>query len=89
MHIIGFLFIFGLGIVAGTQASLFVQGIALVFYIMYMNSKKVKRMEIGALIPLAMGIIFFVGIIAGDISYMFQTDSITRMNFDNPFVVQR
>jgi len=46
-------------------------------------------MEIGALIPLALGLIFFVGVIVGDISYVFQTDSISRMNFDNPFVVQK
>ena len=60
-----------------------------IVFIVYMSSSYVARMEIGALIPYILGILFILGMIIGDISYFIQTDAqeFKDLNISNPFVV--
>jgi len=51
------------GIIFGTQLSIIWQATAFVAYIFYMKSDHVRYMEIGAIIPMLLGIVFFIGVL--------------------------
>lgn len=46
-------------------------------------------MELGAIIPISIFIVFTIGMIVGDISWAIQTDYFSSAEFVNPFVVSR
>ncbi len=78
-----------IGVVVGTKVFLWIQLVLFLLYIIYMNSEEVKRMEIGAMIPFVFGVVFFIGVLIGDISYAIQTDSFSDLNISNLFVVSK
>ena len=80
--------IFGAGVVFGTHIIFWFQLIAFILYIVYMNSSAVSAIEIGAIFPMIIGIIFFVGVAVGDISWAIQTDFFNSVDWSNPFVVE-
>lgn len=87
MHFI-VIILFGIaGIIVGTNLNLWIQGALFVAIIMYFNSRQFASLEIGALVPYALLSVFIIGMVIGDISYMFQTDVISDLNLSNPFVV--
>ena len=82
--------IFGIaGIAVGTAFNIWIQGGLLLAYIIYMNSSSVSAMEIGAIYPMIIGGVFFIGVLIGDFSYFVQTggQDFVELNISNPFVV--
>lgn len=80
---------FILGIIIGTQLSLLIQLIIFVIGILYLNSKSVAQMEIGAILPYMLITVLYAGIIVGDLSYAVQSQAWEGMNIHNPFVVNK
>lgn len=77
------------GIITGTQVLLWVQGIIAVCIIIYLNSDRVNRLELAGFLIVIPGIIFTVGMVIGDISWLIQTGALSEWNIGNPFVVSK
>jgi hypothetical protein len=60
--------------------SLIYQFILAIVSIAWLNSKYIRGMELGAIIPVMGVIIVLIGIIVGDISWMVQTNNINIMD---------
>lgn len=76
-----------LGVAFGTQVGWPWQLGAVVAFYFIMESPPVRAMEIGAIIPLALGIYFIGGMIIGDISWLVQTWDSSSIEYTNPFFV--
>jgi hypothetical protein len=86
--IIGMGILFVIGVVVGTQIAIAWQFVAIIIFILYMNSGEVAAMEIGSVLPLILGVSFFGGCLVGDISWLFQTEAWNTSNIGNPFLVK-
>lgn len=78
------------GVIIGTQAPLWIQGILFVGVIVLLRSWLVRQLEIGALAYWTIGAAFIAGMVVGDISYVMQIGIQNVFNFDipNPFKVR-
>jgi len=74
----------GVGVAAGTFFSLWIQIIAFVIFIYWLSTEKGG---LDTIFPSIIGMIFFIGIAVGDVSYFFQTDRHKTIDVYNPFVV--
>ena len=77
--------IFAISIAVGTSLPLWV-GIIPVLYLGYITT---KTDGLGAIVPMVLMIIVFVGLVIGNISYLVQTDYFKDINISNPFVVEK
>jgi len=85
MEIILTIFIVLVGIAVGTSLPWWVGGIIVV--IGFMSAAGTEGL--GAIIPYIMTMIFLVGLVIGNFSYAIQTDSFSKANISNPFVVEK
>lgn len=61
-------------------------GVVLVFWAI-MESPAVRGMELGAIVPMAIGVYFIGGMVIGDISWFIQTWDSNPIEYTNPFIV--
>lgn len=59
-----------LGFFVGIKAPLFLQALIFIGIVIYLNSGSVREMELGALFPIMLGIVFILGMVVGDIYVM-------------------
>ena len=72
---VGGMGLFGLaGLWVGTHFTILTELILVALLIWFNNTWYIRRMEIGALIPLAWSIFFCLGMVVGDVSYWVQVD---------------
>jgi hypothetical protein len=70
------------GYFIGVKAPLLIQLVVFVAGLVYINSERVRRMEIGALIPMSLFWVMVLGIAAGDIIfYVVHPRPITDFDF--------
>jgi hypothetical protein len=74
----------GVGVAAGTFFSIWIQIIAFVIFIYWLSTEKGG---LDTVFPSIIGMIFFLGVVVGDVSYFFQTDRHKTIEVYNPFVV--
>ena len=76
------------GIAVGTSLGLAWQVAIFAGILVWLQSDSVTRLEVGAIVPMTLGVVFIIGMIIGDVSYMIQSDIISDWNLTNPFIVK-
>ena len=76
------------GIAVGTSIGLAWQVAIFIGILYWFTTDMVTSLEIGAIAPMLLGLVFIAGMVIGDVSYLLQTDTIVDWNLTNPFIVK-